>query len=181
MWAHPGKRLVAAAEMAAKVEVAAEARRSPDTLIVARTDARAVEGLEAAIDRASLYRRAGADVCFVEAPSSVDEVHAVVAAIDAPVLVNMVPPAPGFTGLDLSIAELRELGVAIAIFPVTLASAAAEAMTATWTDLRTTGRHHESMAKPTTPLHQLVGFESVWDREARWGDRYGDPDWTTDL
>jgi 2-methylisocitrate lyase-like PEP mutase family enzyme len=177
----PGKRLVDPSEMAAKVEVAVEARQSADTLIIARTDARAAEGLEAAIARAALYRRAGADVCFVEAPHSVDELRTIRAAVDAPLLVNMVPPAPGFTGLDVSIDELRELGVAIAIYPVTLASVATESMIRAWQDLVSTGRHGASLADPTVPLHQLVGFEPVWEREGRWSARYGEPGWSDDL
>ncbi len=177
----PGKRLVDPSEMAAKVEVAVEARQSADTLIIARTDARAAEGLEAAIARAALYRRAGADVCFVEAPNSVDELRAIREAIDAPLLVNMVPPSPGFVGLDLSIDELRALGVAIAIYPVTLASVAAESMITAWHDMVSTGRHSASIANPTVPLHELVGFGRIWEREGRWSARYGESGWTDEL
>lgn len=177
----PGKRLVDPSEMAAKVEVAVEARASADTLIIARTDARAAEGLDAAIARAALYRRAGADVCFVEAPDSVAELQQIRAAIDAPLLVNMVPPSPGFVGLDLSIEELVALGVAIAIYPVTLASVAAESMITAWRDLVSTGRHDAAVAEPTVPLHQLVGFEPVWEREGRWSDRYGESGWSDSL
>src|SRR5437763_6835456 len=84
-----GKALIPAAEMAAKVSAAVDARRSEDFLIIARTDARSVEGLEAAIDRSRLYRRAGADVLFVEAPQSDEEITAVASAFpEVPLLFN---------------------------------------------------------------------------------------------
>ncbi len=75
------KQVIPAAEMAAKVSAAVAARRSPEFLIIARTDARAPEGLESAIERARLYRRAGADVLFIEAPQSVDEIQTVAAQL----------------------------------------------------------------------------------------------------
>ena len=70
-----GKKLISRGEMVGKVKAALDARDNDDTLIIARTDARAVEGLEAALDRAEAYREAGADVLFIEAPQSIEEMR----------------------------------------------------------------------------------------------------------
>jgi 2-methylisocitrate lyase-like PEP mutase family enzyme len=111
-----GKTLVPLAEMAGKIRAAVDARSSPDTLIIARTDAVAVEGLAPALERAEAYREAGADVLFVEALRSPEEVRAATArfAGRAPLLANMVEG--GKTPL-LSAPELQALGFSIVIFP----------------------------------------------------------------
>src|SRR5215210_5151431 len=111
-----GKDVIAASEMVEKLHAALDARRTPELLIIARTDARAVEGLDAALERARRYRDAGADMLFVEAPESEAEVAAVAEAFPGvPQLFNWVdggrtPPL----GLD----RLRELGFALVIFPL---------------------------------------------------------------
>jgi 2-methylisocitrate lyase-like PEP mutase family enzyme len=121
-----GKQVIPAAEMAAKLRAAADARGSTDLLLIARTDARAVEGLDAAIERAHLYREAGADVLFVEAPQSEDEIRAVAAAFpDVPLLFNY---AEGGKTPAVSHALLAELGFAIVIFPISTLLAATRAM-----------------------------------------------------
>src|SRR5450759_577828 len=85
----PQVGLVLLAEMVEKVRAAVDARASSDLLIIARTDARAVEGLDAAIERAARYREAGADVLFIEAPQSVEEIRAIAAAFPSvPLLFN---------------------------------------------------------------------------------------------
>jgi 2-methylisocitrate lyase-like PEP mutase family enzyme len=111
-----GKRLIPAAEMAGKVRAAVDARQSRETLVIARTDAIAVEGFEAAIARASLYADAGADALFVEAPQSQDQLGAVARALKGrlPLMANMVEG--GATPLQ-SAAELEALGFALVIFP----------------------------------------------------------------
>ena len=86
----PGRRVVPTRDMAEKVQVAAEARRDPNFLIVARTDARTSLGLDAAIERARAYAAAGADVLFVEAPESEEEIARIGESIDKPLLANMV-------------------------------------------------------------------------------------------
>jgi 2,3-dimethylmalate lyase len=110
----PNRRVIPMQDMVRKIEVAVESRRNADTLIVARTDARAGHGLSEAIRRAQAYRRAGADVIFVEAPESEAEFERVGQEIDAPLLANMVP-----TGKSpmLSAQRLRALGFNIAIYP----------------------------------------------------------------
>lgn len=110
------KTLIPAAEMAGKIKAAVDARRSADTLIVARTDAVAVEGFDAAIDRAQLYRNAGADVLFVEAPKARDELSRIVAQLgrSLPLMANMVEG--GKTPI-LSGDELEAIGFSLVIFP----------------------------------------------------------------
>jgi 2-methylisocitrate lyase-like PEP mutase family enzyme len=109
-----GKRLVDAAEFAAKVEAAVDAREHDDFLVIARTDAIAVSGVEDAIARAELYRDAGADVLFVEAPTSPEMMREVTSAVDGPHLANMA--AKGKTP-PLSKQELHALGYDVAIHP----------------------------------------------------------------
>lgn len=86
----PGKEVISVAEMVSKIHAAVDSRSSDDTLIIARTDARATEGLDAALDRAEAYRHAGADVLFVEAPASGEELEAVGQRLDCPIVANMV-------------------------------------------------------------------------------------------
>jgi len=111
-----GKALVAAAEMRGKIRAALDARVSNETLIVARTDAIAVEGIDAALDRAESYAEAGADVLFVEAPQSRAEIDAIMARLKgkAPLMANMVEG--GRTPL-MAADELQALGYALVIFP----------------------------------------------------------------
>mgnify|MGYP001175549867 FL=1 len=110
------KRLIGKAEMVGKVRAAVDARASAETLVIARTDAIAVEGLEAALDRAAAYAEAGADALFVEAPRSRAEMAAVVSTLGplAPLMANMVEG--GVTPLA-GTAELEAMGFALVIFP----------------------------------------------------------------
>jgi 2,3-dimethylmalate lyase len=121
-----GKQVISPAEMAAKIRAAADARSSPDFLLIARTDARAVEGLDAAIERARLYREAGADILFVEAPQSEAEIRALAAAFPkVPLLFNY---AEGGKTPAVAHSLLAELGFAIIIFPISTMLAATKAM-----------------------------------------------------
>ena len=110
------KSLIPTAEMAGKIKAAVDARHSKDTLIIARTDAVAVEGFEQAVERAHLYRDAGADVLFVEAPKARDELAKIVKLLgrSLPLMANMVEG--GKTPM-LSAAELEALGFSLVIFP----------------------------------------------------------------
>jgi 2-methylisocitrate lyase-like PEP mutase family enzyme len=85
-----GKQLVGVSEMVQKIHAAVDARRDPDLVLIARTDARSVEGLAGAVDRAKAYRAAGADVVFIEAPQDEDEVRALPGLVDAPQVINLV-------------------------------------------------------------------------------------------
>jgi 2-methylisocitrate lyase-like PEP mutase family enzyme len=111
-----GKAVIAVAEMCGKIRAALDARREHETLIIARTDAIAAEGFEPAIERAMMYREAGADMLFVEAPKTPDDLSRVVKALGgkAPLMANMVEG--GKTPL-LPAAELDAMGFALVIFP----------------------------------------------------------------
>ena len=111
-----GKTLISKAEMVGKIKAALDARNNQDMQIIARTDARAVEGLSAAMDRAEAYCEAGADILFIEAPQSLDEMKQLTAQFAGriPLLANMVEG--GKTPIQ-STDELAEIGYKIAIFP----------------------------------------------------------------
>lgn len=120
------KRLIPAAEMAGKLRAAVDARTNAATLVIARTDAIAVEGFQAAIDRAGLYAEAGADALFVEAPGSADELAAIAEALRGrlPLMANMVEG--GRTPIQAA-AALEALGFALVIFPGGIVRAVAHA------------------------------------------------------
>jgi 2-methylisocitrate lyase-like PEP mutase family enzyme len=111
-----GKELIPAAEMCGKLRAALDARRTRETLVIARTDAIAVEGFDRAIERAIMYRETGADILFVEAPKTRDDLARMAAALNrqAPLMANMVE---GGKTPPLSAAELEAIGFALVIFP----------------------------------------------------------------
>lgn len=133
-----GKILVSPAEMVGKIKAALDARRSADTLIVARTDAIAVEGFDAAMERAARYVEAGCDVLFVEAPQDTEQMHQVTSRFGnrVPLLANMVEG--GKTPL-LSADELAAIGYRLAIFPGGLPRALAHCMAAYFASLKSHG------------------------------------------
>lgn len=111
---YEGKEVISAAEMIGKIKAAVDTRRDPDLLIIARSDARAVEGLDAAIDRVNAYLEAGADIGFVEAPQTVEELRLVGRRVKGPALVNV------FEGGEtpmLGADELARMGFALGIYP----------------------------------------------------------------
>jgi carboxyvinyl-carboxyphosphonate phosphorylmutase len=121
-----GKLVIPAQEMAAKIRAAVEARTQPEFVIIARTDARAVEGLERALERGRLYREAGADALFIEAVMSEAEAQEAARAFpDVPLLFNW---AEGGKTPPISLSRLRELGYRIVIFPISTLLAATAAM-----------------------------------------------------
>jgi methylisocitrate lyase len=109
-----GKQVVPAGEMVQKIRAAVYARQNPDTLIVARTDAIATAGLDEAIRRGRSYAEAGADIVFVEAPRSLEEIARIPKEIDAPVLFNM---TEGALTPMISAGELQDMGYRAVIFP----------------------------------------------------------------
>lgn len=110
-----GKQVIPADEMLIKLRAALDARQDADFVVIARTDARAIEGLDSAIDRANRYAEAGADVIFVEAPQNVDELTRIAREIPRPQLANML--VGGATPI-LSAVELEQLGFKIVVSPV---------------------------------------------------------------
>jgi 2-methylisocitrate lyase-like PEP mutase family enzyme len=110
-----GKQLIPTEEMVLKLRVALQTRRDPDFVIIARTDARAVEGIDGAIARAQRFAAVGADVCFIEAPESREELVRIPREVKHPLLVNML--TGGVTPI-LSVAELEQLGYKIVVCPI---------------------------------------------------------------
>jgi len=153
-----GKSLVPSAEMCGKIRAALDARTSEETLLVARTDAVSVEGLESALDRVETYLEAGADVLFVEALTSVEQMKRALERISgrAPLLANMVEG--GKTPL-LSAEELERIGFRIAIFPGGTVRALAYALQQYFTGLKTTGTTapQRSRMLDLASLNSLIG------------------------
>ena len=132
-----GKQVIPAGEMEAKVRAAVAARRSPDFVIIARTDARAVEGMDRALERARRYRAAGADVLFVEAAESEEEIGVVARELHgAPLLFNW---AEGGKTPPIDHARLSELGFKIVIFPIAMLFGATAWMRHALAEIRTAG------------------------------------------
>jgi methylisocitrate lyase len=144
-----GKQLISKDEMTAKIKAAVVARRSEAFVIVARTDARAVTGLKDAIARAMAYAEAGADVLFVEAPQTVEEMEEIAGALKLPLIANMVEK--GRTPF-LTADELEKIGYKIAIYPVSMLYAATQAMIRLLQRLKAEG-------STANCLDDLVGFE----------------------
>jgi 2,3-dimethylmalate lyase len=165
----PGRRVVPLKDAVRRIEVAVDARRSADTLIVARTDARASHGLDEAIARARAFARAGADIVFVEAPESEAEFERVGQALagEAWLFANMVPSG---NSPVVSAENLRRYGFAIAIYPTAGMNAACAALEQAYRHLE----QHGSTAGSPVPaysmaqLHELVGFPEVWAFEKRF-------------
>lgn len=149
-----GKQVIDAGEMVEKVRAAVEARRSEDLLIISRTDARAVEGMDGALERARRYSEAGADVLFVEAPQSEEEVAAVAEAFpDVPLLFNWLE---GGKTPPVSLERLKELGFSLILFPLGTLLTATRSM-------REVLRAIRSHGSPIPVMDQLLGFEEFTD------------------
>lgn len=121
-----GKLLISKTEMVQKVKAAVDARQDPDFVLVVRTDAIAVNGLDDALDRALAYQEAGADVVFVEAPRTLEEMRRVCRTIKVPLVANMVEGG-GKTPV-LPLRELKEMGYKLVIYPVSVHMAAIRAI-----------------------------------------------------
>src|SRR5689334_1847329 len=168
-----GKQLIAASEMVEKVRAAVEARRSADLVIIARTDARAVEGLDAALERARRYRDAGADVLFVEAPESEAEVTTVAQAFPkTPLLFNAVE---GGRTPPLELARLRELGFRLVLCPLTALLAATAAIQQALAGLRRSGTPHDDGGLSFSGFTDLIGLPEIQRLEARYTAVPGPP------
>lgn len=131
-----GKAVISADEMAQKIHAAVDARQNDETVIIARTDARAVSTLEEAFERAELYREAGADVLFVEAPESLEELRTIGARFDVPLVANMVEG--GKTPL-CTVDELSEMGFSAVLFANAALRVSQRAISEMLKELHTTG------------------------------------------
>jgi 2-methylisocitrate lyase-like PEP mutase family enzyme len=163
-----GKQLIGADEMVAKVEAAVAARRSPGFLIIARTDARAPEGLDAAIDRARSYREAGADVLFIEAPQSAQEIETIARSFeDVPLLFNY---AEGGKTPPISHEQLRRLGFSVVIFPISTLLTATAAMRAALAQIKADGTPIELLGEmlPFNDFLDFIGLPEIRELEERF-------------
>ena len=138
-----GKSVIGAQEAAAKIKAAVDARNSQDLLIIARTDARATEGLDAAIERAALYAEHGADITFVEAPQSTQELRRIARELAVPQLVNVVI---GGKTPALSTPEFAQMGFGLVLYANAALQGALKGMTDALTHLRDKGRLDEDSA-----------------------------------
>lgn len=165
-----GKEVIGKVDFLPKLEAALDARRDKDFIIVARTDARAPLGLPEAIDRAREYRNAGADVIFVEAPRSIDELKQIAEQIDAPLVANMIEDGATPT---LSASELFKLGYRIAVFPLSALYSATYAMHAVLSELRNTGTTNQTKKNMVTfrEFNDLVGLQYYMDLEKRYASK----------
>lgn len=165
-----GKEVIDATEMVEKIHAAVEARYSDDFVIIGRTDARAVEGMDGALERARRYREAGADVLFVEAPQSEGEITAVAKAFpEVPLLFNWIesgqtPPVP--------LERLKELGFDLIIFPISTLLAATSSIREVLGRIRADGSPIEIKDEllPFGEFVDLIGMPEIRELEERFAD-----------
>lgn len=160
-----GKAVVPPVEMVAKLKAALDARDDGDMVICARTDARAVEGLDAAIERAELYREAGADLLFVEAPRSVEELRRICSGIAGPCLANCIE---GGRTPALPAAEFEEMGFAAVAWPVSASYAIAKVLQDLYAALAADGTTEamEDRMLDFEEFNELIGLDALREAEA---------------
>ncbi len=159
-----GKRVVPAADMVAKLKAALDARVDADLILCARTDAHAVHGLDDAIERCQLYREAGADLLFVDAPVSVEELRRVCSEIDGPCFANLVEG--GKTPI-LSARQLEAMGFAAVTWPVSASYAIARAVADVYAALLRDGTTNAVRDRMLdfAAFNSLIGLEQVREAE----------------
>ncbi len=155
----PGKMVVSIEEMCDRVRAAVDAKKDPNFMVMARTDAYAIEGLEGAIQRAKEYVKAGADAIFAEALQSLDDYKAFTKELRVPVLANITEfgKTPLFT-----LEELREAGVAMVLYPLTIFRVMNKAAEETYRILRKEGTQRSLLSRMQTreELYQLINYYS---------------------
>ncbi|MDT7895931.1 MAG: oxaloacetate decarboxylase [Desulfurococcales archaeon] len=164
-----GKEVIPDEEMIGKIGAAIEARNEedPDFIIVARTDAIAVEGIDRAIERARAYEAAGADVVFIEGFESIEQMRKAVREIKAPMILNIVE---GGRTPFLSAEEAEKIGFKIVLFPVTALYAAAKAIYDSLAILRSTGSSRDYLDRMFSfkEFSKIVGVERIEALESRY-------------
>jgi methylisocitrate lyase len=165
----PGKALVSASEMVDRIKAAVDARTDANFVVMARTDAHAVEGQAAALERVSLYVRAGADMIFAEALKSLDEFRQFAAAVGVPVLANITEfgSTPLFTA-----AQLGAAGVRIVLYPLSAFRAAARAQVAVYGAIRAQGTQKSvlELMQTRAELYEVLGYHAY---EAKLDELFG--------
>lgn len=160
-----GKAVISREEARMKIRAAVEARTNHDILILARTDARATHDFDEALERCRLFEAEGADITFLEAPVSEDEMRRYCAAMTKPCMANMVhggktPILPG--------EQLGRLGYALAVYPIVTLSAAITAMRAALEAIKPGSNAKLPPMVDFPEMQQIVGFPAYWEREARY-------------
>jgi carboxyvinyl-carboxyphosphonate phosphorylmutase len=165
-----GKQVIDAKEFADKIRAAVEYKTDGDFVVIARTDARAVTGLDDAIARANLYREAGADLVFLEAPQSLAEIERIAREVKAPLLANMVQ---GGRTPALAVPELERLGFKLVIFPGVCMRAAIPAIEGALQTLTQQGTDWPQGAATLGPMDifRKVGFDWWHAIEERFSPR----------
>jgi methylisocitrate lyase len=165
----PGKQLVSTAEMVDRIKAAVDARADPAFVVMARTDAHAVEGQVAALERAQAYLEAGADMIFAEALTTLDEYRQFSAAVRAPLLANITEfgKTPLFTR-----DELRAAGVRLVLYPLSAFRAASRAMLDVYAAIRLEGTQAGVVARMQTraELYEVLRYH---DYEAKLDELFG--------
>jgi len=163
----PGRRVIPLPDMLRKIEVAAQARRNDNTLIIARTDARTSLGLDEAIARGKAFGKAGADIVFVESPESEDEFRRIGQEIPHWLLANIVPTG---RSPEVSSDTLKQWGFNVAIYPALGMSVATAALAQGYQHLQDQGNTIDMPVPKYTmdQLHDLLGFPDVWDFEQQY-------------
>ena len=153
----PGKALVSTEEMVDRIKAAVDGRTDPEFAIMARTDAHAVEGQQAAVDRALAYVEAGADMIFAEALATLEEYREFTAAVDVPVLANITEfgKTPLYT-----VAELKGAGVGLVLYPLSAFRAMSQAALAVYAELRRAGTQKGLLDRMQTraELYEVLGY-----------------------
>lgn len=162
-----GKRVIPAEEHAQKIHAAVDARKGRDFFIVARTDARQVNGLEDAIARCKKYKDAGADALFIEAPRSVEELKTLAKELSPPLVANMLEG--GVTPL-LTKDELEKLGLQLIVCPLTALYASAKAMQDMFALIKTAGttRDHVDRLLPFQQFHDIIDLDGYYKLDEKY-------------
>ena len=161
-----GKQVISRNEARMKIRAAVDAARDAEILILARTDARAVHGFDEALNRCRDFEAEGADIIFLEAPETEDEMRRFCGAMTKPCMANMVPG--GKTPI-LPPKGLQDAGYKLGLYPVALMTSAIAAMQSTLAALRQPDAGNNLPPSiPFLELQKIVGFPDYWDREARY-------------
>jgi methylisocitrate lyase len=159
-----GKQVIPAEEMMAKIKAALDARTDPDFILMARTDALAVHGIEEAIRRGNLYRETGADLIFIEAPQTIEDMKRINREIDAPTLANNVE---GGKSPLLTAKKLESIGYNVVVFPIASTYCIAKAVTDLMRELKEKGTTDSFLDRMITftNFNELVGLPDIRKKE----------------
>lgn len=162
-----GKEVISADEMVAKIKAAVDTRDDPDFIIMARTDALAILGIDEAVERGNRYREAGADLIFVEAPKSEHEMLKITSEVDAPTMAIQIEG--GKTPL-LSVKKLEEIGFSVVVYPISTLYAAAFAVKSVMNELKSAGTTARMLKSMLTfdEFNELIGLKELREKEAHY-------------